>query len=407
VEERFYLGGLEWYRRTLNGTLVEEIETLHLFDGQQRLLMVDQVIETNRPELGKRNLYRYPLSNHLCSSIVEVDENADVISYEEYHPYGTPAYQSGRNAAEVTLKRYRYTGMERDEESGLSYHTARYYAPWLARWVSADPTGIAGGANLYVYSHDSPLQLIDVDGRAPRPFDPGTNAFSTKNSSARLLSSGEVRGEFPPQGTSQRMVSWIGPQIAVPHQEQAMAGFLSGKSPTLVREAPFDIPTLSDPGRADFDYKQSQIGIGTPSQNRAMMDAFAVPVLGMSMPAVAYGIGAYAVVSGYDALLEENYDLALGRFGVGLNLLTAAESGFQYSQVRSAYSNLGPLQDRLRAAVIGDQGYLNAQLTNNLCGRGPHGGGSACDSCVSQQGCRACHRNKGAGASREGRGHLH
>ncbi|MEJ7711910.1 MAG: hypothetical protein WKF84_19080 [Pyrinomonadaceae bacterium] len=128
VEERIYLGGLEIYRRTLNGSLVEEIETLHLFDGEQRLLMVDQILETDRPALGQRNLYRYTLSNHLGSSTVEVDESANIISYEEYHPYGTTAYQSGRNAAEVKLKRYRYTGMERDEESGLSYHGARYYA---------------------------------------------------------------------------------------------------------------------------------------------------------------------------------------------------------------------------------------------------------------------------------------
>ena len=30
------------------------------------------------------------------------------------------SYQAGRSAAEVSLKRYRYTGKERDEESGLS-----------------------------------------------------------------------------------------------------------------------------------------------------------------------------------------------------------------------------------------------------------------------------------------------
>jgi hypothetical protein len=38
-----------------------------------------------------------------------------------------------------TSKRYRYTGKERDEESGLYYHGARYYAPWLGRWTAIDP----------------------------------------------------------------------------------------------------------------------------------------------------------------------------------------------------------------------------------------------------------------------------
>ena len=126
VEERLYLGGLEWYRRTRNGGLSEEIETLHLFDGQQRLLMLDQVIQTDRSDLPTGTLYRYALSNHLGSSTVELDGTAEIISYEEYHPYGTTAYQSGPNKSEVKLKRYRYTGMERDEESGLNYHGARY-----------------------------------------------------------------------------------------------------------------------------------------------------------------------------------------------------------------------------------------------------------------------------------------
>ena len=173
VEERFYLGGLEWYRRarTLNGALVEveEIETLHLFDGEHRLLMVDQVIKTDRANLGISNLYRYTLSNHLGSSTVEVDENADVISYEEYHPYGTTAYQSGRNAAEVKLKRYRYTGMERDEESGLSYHGARYYAPWLGRWGSCDQTGLADGPNVYSYVNNNSILRTDSSGHQGSP----------------------------------------------------------------------------------------------------------------------------------------------------------------------------------------------------------------------------------------------
>jgi RHS repeat-associated protein len=152
---------------------VEEIETLHLFDGQQRLLMVDQILETDRPALGKRNLYRYALSNHLGSSTVEVDENADIISYEEYHPYGTTAFQSGRNAAEVKLKRYRYTGKERDEESGLYYHGARYYAPWIGRWSSCDPAGIVDSLNLYVYARNDPLLFVDPDGhRSDKATDP-------------------------------------------------------------------------------------------------------------------------------------------------------------------------------------------------------------------------------------------
>ena len=48
---------------------------------------------------------------------------------------------SGRDGAEVSGKRYRYTGKERDEETGLYYHGARQYAAWLGRWTRADQAG--------------------------------------------------------------------------------------------------------------------------------------------------------------------------------------------------------------------------------------------------------------------------
>lgn len=87
-----------------------------------------------------------------------------MISYEEYHPYGTSAYRAGRSATEVKLKRYRYTGMKRDEESGLAYHTARYYLVWLGRWGSCDPIGIGDGVNVYGYVKGNPIILIDISG---------------------------------------------------------------------------------------------------------------------------------------------------------------------------------------------------------------------------------------------------
>ena len=55
--------------------------------------------------------------------------------------------------------------MERDEESGLSYHTARYYSPILGRWISADPTFVEAGVNLWAYARGSPVGFFDETGR--------------------------------------------------------------------------------------------------------------------------------------------------------------------------------------------------------------------------------------------------
>jgi RHS repeat-associated protein len=54
--------------------------------------------------------------------------------------------------------------MERDEETGLNYHTARYYAAWFGKWTSTDPSWVRDGFNLYSYSRGNPLRHTDKSG---------------------------------------------------------------------------------------------------------------------------------------------------------------------------------------------------------------------------------------------------
>jgi hypothetical protein len=46
----------------------------------------------------------------------------------------------------------------------LAYHGARYYAPWLGRWISADPLGLTAGLNLFRYASNNPVGYIDSSG---------------------------------------------------------------------------------------------------------------------------------------------------------------------------------------------------------------------------------------------------
>jgi len=175
-KERVYLGGFEVYREfDSDGATVElERESMHVMDDARRVALVETLtVEESDEVVGPVSLRRYQLGNHLDSASVELDGEGGLISYEEFHPYGTTAFQAGRSAAEVSCKRYRYTAMERDDESGLAYHSARYYAPWLGRWTAADPGGLVDGVNGYAYVVGRVLQAIDPTGLAGGPTATG------------------------------------------------------------------------------------------------------------------------------------------------------------------------------------------------------------------------------------------
>ncbi|PRQ06643.1 tRNA(Glu)-specific nuclease WapA precursor [Enhygromyxa salina] len=167
TEERIYLGPFEIYRKRkrINGTLDLERESLHISDGSGRICIVEtKHVDDGVPDMGALAIWRYQLSNHLGSAATEVDGNGAVISYEEYHPYGTSAYRAVNSSVDSSAKRYRYTGMERDEETGLGYHSARLYLPWIARWTAADPVGMGDGVNRFGYVGGRPIGSVDTAG---------------------------------------------------------------------------------------------------------------------------------------------------------------------------------------------------------------------------------------------------
>jgi RHS repeat-associated protein len=166
--ERIYLGGVEVYRQfAADGTTINlSRETFSALGGEQTAARVETRTLGNDP--GPAQQVRYQFANHLHSAAPELGDAAEVISYEEYFPFGSTSYQAVASATDVP-KRYRFTGKERDEENGLYYMSARYYAPWLGRWTACDPIGIKGGIDLYVYTRDNPVGFSDATGNQPKP----------------------------------------------------------------------------------------------------------------------------------------------------------------------------------------------------------------------------------------------
>ncbi len=188
-DERLTLDGYELYTRHSGEAAGLERVSLSLMDQGHRFATVET---RNAVDDGtEARLVRYQLHDHLGSTALELEGSsaAAVISYETYHPYGTTAYRARNASIRCTARRYRFTGMERDEESGLAYHGARYYAPWLGRWLSCDPRlrdalGAASDGddgpddvpeepfdrealNPYAYASQSPVVYRDPTGEVP------------------------------------------------------------------------------------------------------------------------------------------------------------------------------------------------------------------------------------------------
>jgi RHS repeat-associated protein len=175
--EWIFLGPVMIFRRRKRNTdeLRFERWTVHISDNTGRIAQVDTKTrddDNDDPENPLNEaLIRYQYTNHHGSAVLETDKGGDPISYEEYHPYGTTAYRSAKPKFDLSLKRYRFSGKERDEETGLYYFGARYYAPWLARWTSSDPAGFADGLNLYKYCRNNPVSIKDLFGHKGTPTE--------------------------------------------------------------------------------------------------------------------------------------------------------------------------------------------------------------------------------------------
>ncbi|MFN3186786.1 MAG: RHS repeat-associated core domain-containing protein, partial [Nannocystaceae bacterium] len=145
TEERVYVGGVEEFRAFVGSDPFDEdkVDEQTHTERAPGGLTLDVKLRRDRKAVAKpKALYRYRLGNHLGSTSLEVDEDGGVVSYEEFHPYGTTAYRAVRSGIDVDVNRYRFTGMEKDEETGLAQHGWRYFASWLGRWCSADPIGL-------------------------------------------------------------------------------------------------------------------------------------------------------------------------------------------------------------------------------------------------------------------------
>jgi len=136
------------------------------------------------------------------STIALSGDNGLVTDRIEYSAYGLTTYHVGTNDTPF-LFNGRY-GVQTDP-NGLLYMQARYYNPYLCRFLNPDPSGFKGGLNFYAYANGNPVSLLD-------PF--GLNAAAT----------GDTFFSWNPNEFSQGAAAWQN-DINNSHSWQ-VAGFL-------------------------------------------------------------------------------------------------------------------------------------------------------------------------------------
>ncbi|TVP76009.1 MAG: hypothetical protein EA353_12805, partial [Puniceicoccaceae bacterium] len=99
----------------------------------------------------------------------------------EYTPYGTIVHREGS-----TDTPFLYNGMfgVMTDPNGLLHMRARYYNPYLKRFINADPIGFAGRVNWYSYASGNPISRIDPQGT----YDGGSTTIVGSSSGGDALS---------------------------------------------------------------------------------------------------------------------------------------------------------------------------------------------------------------------------
>ncbi|PHM44332.1 RHS repeat domain-containing protein [Xenorhabdus szentirmaii] len=173
-----YLPGLELRTTTIGETEKERLQVITVGAAGRAQVRVLHW-ENGKPADIDNNQLRYNYSTLTDSGDLEVDGNGNLISQEEYYPYGGTAGWMARNVVEAAYKTVRHSGKERDT-TGLYYYGYRYYQPWAGRWLSADLAGTVDGLNLYHMTRNNPINYYDDQGTISLPID----AFNSMNISS-------------------------------------------------------------------------------------------------------------------------------------------------------------------------------------------------------------------------------
>jgi RHS repeat-associated protein len=137
------------------------------YDGNNNLLRkyiygpgIDQPV--SMIEVADANAVYYYHFDALGSVVALSNASGNTVQTYQYSVYGEVAVQDPNHT-----NPYMFTGRSFDVEIGLYYFRARYYNPYMGRFLQADPVGYEADMNLYRYCMNNPVNMRDPFGQDP------------------------------------------------------------------------------------------------------------------------------------------------------------------------------------------------------------------------------------------------